>query len=170
MQPRIVRHRLDDVGGARRYPSLRVEVCYTDRYVDVIAEGFDAVIRLGGMSDSRLVARRIATTRLLLCAAPSYLERRKPLTEAEDLLRHDCVCFTRITTHPVWHLQRNGKNRAIRVAGRLEADDAETTVQAALAGAGTRPSTANRHTPKHKGIYKSAVATPTNARTQGRHQ
>jgi DNA-binding transcriptional LysR family regulator len=102
----------------------------------VIAEGFDAVVRLGGMSDSRLVARRIASTRLLLCAAPSYLDRRTPLKQADDLLRHDCVCFTRVTTHPVWHLQRNGKSRAVRVTGRLEADDAETVVQAALAGTG----------------------------------
>jgi DNA-binding transcriptional LysR family regulator len=46
------------------------------------------------------------------------------------------VCFTRITTHPVWHLQRNGKSRAVKVTGRLEADDAETVVQAALAGTG----------------------------------
>lgn len=119
-----------------RYPSLRVEASYTDRYVDVIAEGFDAVVRLGGMTDSRLVARRIAPTSLLLCAAPSYLERRTPLKEADDLLRHDCVCFTRIATHPVWYLQRNGKTRAVRIAGRLEADDAETVVQAALAGTG----------------------------------
>jgi DNA-binding transcriptional LysR family regulator len=119
-----------------QYPSLRVEACYTDRYVDVIAEGFDAVVRLGGMTDSRLIARGVAATRLLLCAAPSYLKHHKPLKEADDLLRHDCVCFTRITTHPVWHLQRNGKSRAVKVTGRLEADDAETVVQAALAGTG----------------------------------
>jgi DNA-binding transcriptional LysR family regulator len=119
-----------------QYPALRVEASYTDRYVDVIAGGFDAVVRHGGMADSGLVGRRIATTRLLLCAAPSYLDRRPPLKEAHDLLRHDCVCFTSLTTHPVWHLQRNGKSHSVRINGRLETDDAETVAQAALAGTG----------------------------------
>ncbi|MCX4163889.1 MULTISPECIES: LysR family transcriptional regulator [Paraburkholderia] len=119
-----------------RYPALRVEATYTDRYVDLIAEGFDAAVRLGEMKDSRLIGRRIAATRRLICAAPSYLDQRPALNEAEDLLRHDCICFTRLTTHPVWHLQRNGKNRAVRISGRLETDDVEAVVHAALAGMG----------------------------------
>jgi DNA-binding transcriptional LysR family regulator len=119
-----------------RYPALRIEANYTDRYVDLVADGFDAVVRLGEMKDSRLIGRRIAMTRRLICAAPSYLDRRLALKEADDLLRHDCVCFTRLATHPVWHLQRNGKSRAVRITGRLETDDAEAVVQAALAGMG----------------------------------
>ncbi|AZD47272.1 LysR family transcriptional regulator [Pseudomonas chlororaphis] len=124
-----------------RYPALRVEASYTDRYVDLIAEGFDAGVRIGEMKDSRLIARRIAMTRRLICAAPSYLDQRPALQEADDLLRHDCVCFTRLATHPVWHLQRNGKSRAVRVSGRLETDDAEAVVQAALAGLGVAMAT-----------------------------
>ena len=119
-----------------RYPALRVDASYSDRYVDLIAEGFDAGVRLGEMKDSRLIGRRIAVTRRLICATPSYLDQHPVLKEADDLLRHDCVSFTRLTTHPVWHLQRNGKRRAVRVSGRLETDDAEAVVQAALAGMG----------------------------------
>lgn len=119
-----------------RYPALRIEVSYADRYVDLVAEGFDAAVRLGEMKDSRLIARQLASTRRLLCAAPGYLAHRPVLGAPDDLLNHDCLCFTRLASHPVWHLHRNGKNRAVRISGRFEADDAKSVVQAALAGAG----------------------------------
>jgi DNA-binding transcriptional LysR family regulator len=88
------------------------------------------------MKDSRLIGHRLAMTRRLLCAAPSYLDRRLALREPDDLLHHDCVGFTRLATYPVWHLNRDGKTRTMRITGRLETDDAEAGVQAALAGAG----------------------------------
>lgn len=119
-----------------RYPGIRLDVSYADRYVDLIAEGFDAGVRIGEMQDSRLVGRRLATTRRLLCAAPAYLEARPSLTEADDLLQHECTCFTRLATHPVWHLHRDGRSRALKVNSRLEMDDAQAVVQAALAGSG----------------------------------
>jgi DNA-binding transcriptional LysR family regulator len=119
-----------------RYPAVRVEALYADRYTDLIAEGFDAGIRVGEMKDSRLIGRRLAMTCRLLCAAPSYLDRRPAPIEPDDLLRHDCICFTRLTTHPAWHLHRDGKNRTVRITGRLETDDAEAALQAALAGTG----------------------------------
>jgi DNA-binding transcriptional LysR family regulator len=119
-----------------RYPALRVQASYTDKYVDLVADGFDAAIRLGEMRDSRLIGRRIAMTHRLICAAPSYLSQRPALKEPDDLQRHDCVCFTPLATHPVWNLHRNGKKRAVRITGRLETDDAEAVVRAALAGTG----------------------------------
>jgi DNA-binding transcriptional LysR family regulator len=112
--------------------------------VDLVAEGYDVAIRLGDMKDSRLVARRPATTRRLIFAAPSYLAGRDALREPDDLLRHDCLCFTRLATHPVWQLHRDGKSRAVRLSGRLEADDAEAVVKAALAGAGINHAWASR--------------------------
>jgi DNA-binding transcriptional LysR family regulator len=119
-----------------RYPGIRIEASYADRYVDLIAEEFDVGVRLGEMKDSRLVGRHLATTRRLLCAAPSYLAVSPPLRDADDLPQHECISFTRLATHPVWHLHRNGKGRSIRVDGRLAMDDAQAVVQAALAGVG----------------------------------
>lgn len=119
-----------------RYPGIRVEACYADRYVDLIAEEFDVGVRIGEMKDSRLVARRLAMSRRLICGAPAYLRAAPRLTEPDDLLRHDCVCFTRMPSHPIWHLHRGGKSRAVRVNGKLEMDDAQAIVQAALSGAG----------------------------------
>lgn len=118
------------------YPTLRVEACYGDRYADLVADGFDIAVRIGEMSDSRLVSKRLAPTHRLICAAPAYLARQPPLRQADDLLQHDCLGFTPMSTHPVWHLQRGSKPRAIRVSGRLESDDVTTLVEAAVAGAG----------------------------------
>lgn len=119
-----------------RHPGVRIEACYSDRYVDLIAEEFDVGVRIGELTDSRLVARRLAITRRLICAAPSYLDVRPSLHEADDLSQHECISFTRLATHPVWHLRRDGKNRTIRVSGRLQMDDAQSVAQAALAGMG----------------------------------
>jgi DNA-binding transcriptional LysR family regulator len=119
-----------------KYPGIRVEASYSDRYVDLIAEAFDVGIRIGEMKDSRLVGRRLAMTRRLICAAPSYFDAHAALTEADDLARHECISFTRLATHPVWYLSRHGRKRAVKVSGRLEMDDAQGIVQAALAGMG----------------------------------
>lgn len=118
------------------YPALRVEAIYTDRYVDMIAEGFDAGVRIGKLEDSRLVARHLATMRRFLCASPAYLANKPVLRNADDLQRHDCIGFIPMSTHPVWYLTRHGKRHAVRINGRLVTDDIEAAMQAALAGTG----------------------------------
>jgi DNA-binding transcriptional LysR family regulator len=119
-----------------RYPGVSIEASYADRYVDLIAESFDVGIRIGEMKDSRLIGRHLAMTRRLLCASPSYLAKSPRLADVDDLSRHECISFTRLATHPVWHLHRGGKARAIRVNGRLSMDDSQGVVQAALGGFG----------------------------------
>ncbi|MEX3605512.1 MAG: hypothetical protein VB142_02130 [Burkholderia sp.] len=74
-------------------------------------------------------------TRCLICAVPVYLDVRPTLKETEDLSRHKCIFFTRLVTHPIWHLQYDGKGCAIKVGGRLEMDDAQAVIQVAVAGA-----------------------------------
>ncbi len=118
------------------YPGLRVEAIYTDRYVDLIAEGFDAGVRIGKLEDSRLVARHVATMRRLLCASPDYLKQRPMPSHANDLNRHECIGFIPMSTHPVWYLTRHGKRHAVRIDGRLVTDDIEAVIHAALAGTG----------------------------------
>ncbi|MER9896506.1 LysR family transcriptional regulator [Mesorhizobium sp. M0119] len=58
------------------FPDVRIEAEFSNRFVDLVAENFDVAVRLGALEDSRLVARKVATRRRLLCAAPSYLARR----------------------------------------------------------------------------------------------
>lgn len=118
------------------YPSVRLDARFGDRFVDLIDEGFDVAVRIGEMKDSRLVSRRIAPTARLVCAAPGYLAQRGPLAKPDDLRQHDCMGFTPMSTHPVWHLVRQHEEHSVRVSGRFESDDIHTLVQAAVAGAG----------------------------------
>ncbi|MEG2803051.1 LysR family transcriptional regulator [Stenotrophomonas sp.] len=75
------------------YPGIRLELDFDDRLVDVIEEGFDAVLRVGEPSDSRLSARRLGVFPRYLVAAPAYLARRGTPQCAADLLDHDCLHY-----------------------------------------------------------------------------
>ncbi|HBH6949593.1 TPA: LysR family transcriptional regulator [Serratia marcescens] len=72
----------------RRYPEIELDIDYSDRLVDVIEEGFDAVIRSGPPSDSRLVARRLGTCRKVFVGAPSYFSQAGMPSKPEDLTSH----------------------------------------------------------------------------------
>jgi DNA-binding transcriptional LysR family regulator len=120
----------------RANPRLSMEVEYADRYVDLVAERFDVAIRLGSLNDSRLVAKQIAPHRRFLCAAPSYLAAHGWPQTPEDLARHACLSFSRLATHPHWQLCRGDQTATVRVRGPLVADDAQSLVIAAVAGAG----------------------------------
>lgn len=119
-----------------RYPSLDVEASFTDRFVDLIAERFDAGVRIGRLEDSRLVARRVLGMRRLLCASPDYLAAHAPIRHPRDLPLHACIGFTPMATHPVWHLSRRGERLAVRTRSRLATDDIDAARHAALQGTG----------------------------------
>jgi DNA-binding transcriptional LysR family regulator len=78
---------------AQQYPQVRVELNITNRNVDLVAEGFDLVIRLGDLPDSGLVARKLEDAALLLVASPGYLNRAGTPKTLEELERHMCLPF-----------------------------------------------------------------------------
>lgn len=81
-----------------RFPDVELELSYTNRKVDLIEEGFDAVIRIGQLEDSRLRARRLGSFRLLLVASPSYLSQRSAPKSLDDLADHACLRNRNATT------------------------------------------------------------------------
>ena len=117
---------------AARYPDLEIQSSYSDRVVDLVAEGFDAAIRLGVLEDSSLVARRIASFSGRLVASPDYLERRGTPRTPEDLPAHDAV--NRVNDE--WPLQHDGKVLTIHPRARFTADNGAALVPAVLAGLG----------------------------------
>jgi DNA-binding transcriptional LysR family regulator len=125
-----------------RYPQVRVHAEFSNRFVDLVGEGFDAAVRLGEMSDSSLVARKIAERGRLLCASPSYLERHGTPTRPEDLRDHACLGFTGFARHPDWAFtDREGQQVTVRIQGPFVADDAEAIVGVAVSGLGIMAST-----------------------------
>jgi DNA-binding transcriptional LysR family regulator len=125
------------------HPHIRIEASFSNRFVDLVGEGYDAAVRIGVLADSSLVARRIAGHRRILCAAPSYLARYGAPMAPEELVNHACLGFTGFVTHPNWHLTRaaDQKRVSIRVDGPLVTDDSEALVQAAVQGVGITMST-----------------------------
>ncbi|WP_233671865.1 LysR family transcriptional regulator [Pectobacterium punjabense] len=118
------------------YPELVVETAFEDRYVDLVAESFDVAVRIGTLADSRLVARRLAPSQRILCASPAYLQAHGTPSHPADLTKHACLGFSRLASHPIWHLRDGDKATAIRIAGPLVTDDAQSLVQAAVSDSG----------------------------------
>jgi DNA-binding transcriptional LysR family regulator len=117
---------------ARRHPQLRVHAAYADRFVDLVGEGFDAAIRVGHLSDSNLVVRRIASIRGKLVASPAYIEAHGEPKTPEELQDHEAVTHGTET----WRLMSGGKATTVRMTGRFQADNGEALVAAAVAGIG----------------------------------
>ncbi|MFC4726922.1 LysR family transcriptional regulator [Coralloluteibacterium thermophilus] len=121
------------------HPALRLELVHADHFVDLVAEGFDAAVRIGELADSSLVARRLAPFDTVLCAAPDYLARRDAPARPEDLARHACLTFPKARFWPDWRLT-DGAERAIqRIGGPIVSDEGEGLLVACRAGAGIMP-------------------------------
>src|SRR5688572_10366717 len=117
---------------ATRYPELEIQASFSDRLVDLVAEGFDAAIRLGVLDDSNLVARRIATFGGSLVASPGYLEKHGTPRTPDELLTHATI--NRINDE--WPLLHEGREIKVRPRARFTADNGAALVPAALAGLG----------------------------------
>jgi len=117
---------------ATRYPELEIQASFSDRTVDLAAEGFDAAIRLGILDDSNLVARRIASFGGKLVASPGYLQKHGTPRTPDELLTHAAV--NRINDE--WPLQHAGRVITLHPRARFTADNGAALVPAVLAGLG----------------------------------
>lgn len=121
---------------AARYPNLQIDVSYSDRFVDVVADGFDAAIRIGSLKDSTLVARRLAPMRAVIAASPLYLARRGTPKHPRDIANHDGLIYSGSARGDVWRLRRERRTVSVRMHGRFRADNGELLREAAIAGLG----------------------------------
>lgn len=119
-----------------QHPQIRIDARFSDRFVDLVADGFDIAFRVGRLQDSSLKARKIATFRNLLVASPSYIASRGKPRTPEDLKNHDCIGFTGYAGWPDWPLVKAGKRKTVRPHGPLIADNSEVVLAAVIAGAG----------------------------------
>ncbi|MGA3797593.1 substrate binding domain-containing protein [Pseudomonas fluorescens] len=121
----------------RQYPAVTFELGLTDRYVDLVEERWDMAIRIGVLADSNLVARKLASVNLSICASPNYLNKHGTPRTIADLANHDCLGFTLAsrTGTLFWAFGTDG-SRHVPVRGSLHADSGEALVQAAMAGQG----------------------------------
>jgi DNA-binding transcriptional LysR family regulator len=120
----------------RVHPKVELEVNLNDRMVDLVEEGYDLAVRIGQLSSSTLIARRIAGTRLVLCASPRYLQRAAPITDLADIAQHDVMAYTYLATGEQWQFSGPQGARSIEVRPRLRSNSGDTCRAAALADQG----------------------------------
>ena len=116
-----------------RYPDLKFQLDLSDRFVDIVGEGFDVAIRIGELDDSMLVAKKLAPNRRVICAAPSYIKRLGEPKTIEDLEKHNCLGAAE---QEVWRLQGPEGSVSLRARGNLKTNSTEVVREAALAGVG----------------------------------
>lgn len=117
---------------AHRHPHLDVHTCYTDRIVDIVAEGFDCAIRLGHLQDSNLIAKRVGPFYGKLVASPAYIAAHGTPDTPRDMAAHQAL----MQGTENWHFMEGEKVITAHPQGRFKADNGLALVTAALAGLG----------------------------------
>jgi DNA-binding transcriptional LysR family regulator len=117
---------------AGRHPRLHLLASYSDRFVDIIGEGFDCAIRVGRMTDSSLVARCVGRIKGRLVASPDYIRQHGAPETPEQLLEHQALMQGTET----WSFLDGDKKMTINPHGRFKADNGVALCAAAIAGVG----------------------------------
>jgi DNA-binding transcriptional LysR family regulator len=121
---------------AAEYPDIRLDVTFTDAVVDLIESGTDLAIRAGPLADNRLVARKLAPHRRVLCASAAFLALHGPIEAPDDLARRPALLFS-LQPYDRWILiDRVGERHDVPLTGRVRANDSEALLAAAEAGFG----------------------------------
>ncbi|MFC0709964.1 LysR family transcriptional regulator [Azorhizophilus paspali] len=122
----------------REYPEIELDLDFTDRMVDVVEEGFDAVVRTGEPADSRLSARRLGTFQMRLVASPDYLTRRGTPVTPSDLHQHTCLHyrFPNSGKLETWALRQTPGEPELQLPTSMICNNIETRVCFALQGLG----------------------------------
>jgi DNA-binding transcriptional LysR family regulator len=119
-----------------RHPAVVGELVLADRLVNLVEEGVDVSVRIGHLSDSTLVVRRVGRTRAVVVGAPGYLRRRGIPRRPEDLARHDLVQFTGVSAAPEWRLARDGREIRVPLAARFSTNSNDAAIGHAERGGG----------------------------------
>jgi DNA-binding transcriptional LysR family regulator len=122
----------------RQYPALQIDVRFSDRFADLVLENLDLVVRIGELSDSTLVARRVDSQELVLCATPGYLAARGTPRRIEELSGHDAIAFRVPTTgrQRPWQFRQRGAPVERVPPARILINDTESLVDAVKLGLG----------------------------------
>lgn len=121
---------------AREYPEIELDVNFSDRLVNIVDEGFDVAIRIGKLSDSRLIARHLSDMRVVIAASDDYLKQYGAPTHFQQLTDHNCIIDTNFREPFNWPFSVHGDIVTVPVRGRLHFSNAEASLTAALSGLG----------------------------------
>lgn len=118
-------------------PAIKLDVSLSDRFVDLVEEGFDLAIRIGEISAPNLVARKIGDSHMVTCASASYLAKRGTPRHPQDLVAHECLIYEYMSSKTVWTFRdKRGKASSVRVSGKVQSNSGSLLAAMAVAGGG----------------------------------
>ncbi len=121
----------------QKYPDVQLDVALIDRVVDIVEEGYDMAIRISRAGSPSNVARKLATSHNILCAAPSYIRQRGMPMQPADLLKHSCIGYSYAATADEWQiLDAHGQSHTVKVPCVMHTNNGDTARGAALGGLG----------------------------------
>jgi len=119
----------------RDYPDLKVEMMSSDRYVDLVDEGFDLAIRMVMKEDTDLYARYLTRCRHVIVASPDYLARHPAPKTPAELKQHSCLIYSLIENMK-WPFTKDGKDYSVKVKGTFKSNNPDMLVAGVIAGMG----------------------------------
>lgn len=118
------------------HPQLKIDMVTTDRFVDLVEEGYDVVVRIAADAASNVVARKLAPVNTKMCATPEYFARHGIPQTPNDLERHNCLTYTYFNPQDPWRLRGRDGDISVRVSGNLRLNDDDALAEAVLGGLG----------------------------------
>jgi DNA-binding transcriptional LysR family regulator len=118
------------------HPQVTLDVQLADRVIDLVDEGFDLAVRIARLPDSSLISRQLTSTRLVLCAAPSYLKRRGTPAHPSELAQHDVLGYSLMAMGDQWQFTGPEGPVCVKVRPRMWTNNGDSCVAAALQGSG----------------------------------
>lgn len=117
----------------QQYPKISMEVSLADRTVDLVEDGFDLAVRISRAPHPTFIARKLASTNMVLCASPAYLARHGTPERPRDIAGHNVISYTYWSPRDEWEFTTpDGKKETVKTKPRLHANNGDTCVAAAL--------------------------------------
>ncbi len=117
-------------------PQVRLDVTLSDRVVDLVEEGYDLAIRIAALPSSTLICKRLATTRIVLCASPEYLLAHGTPQYPDDLTRHAIISYSYLSTRDEWHFEGPQGRISVKTTPWMHTNSGDTCRAMALAHQG----------------------------------
>ena len=121
----------------QQHPRIEFDLDFNDREVDLMQEGFDLAIRIGTLSDSSFIARRLAPIQVVVCASPGYLKRMGTPQAPQDLIDHQCLAYSLLRDFETWQFHNvTGELSTIKIRSFIKSTNGEHLRDAAVADLG----------------------------------
>lgn len=120
----------------KNYPEINIRLALADRPFNLHEEDVDLAVRIGDMPDSSLIATRVGAIHRVICGSRTYFEKNGMPKRPQDLVKHECITFIRLTLAQEWNFTVDGKTVTIPIRSRLTVNTAEAAIDAAIASVG----------------------------------